>query len=46
MAGGVADELVLESVNGLRPADHYVDAKVASEGLIVAYWVPTPYWGS
>ncbi|HOQ47671.1 MAG TPA: hypothetical protein PLA43_20435 [Bryobacteraceae bacterium] len=44
--GGIADELVLESANGLRPADYYVDANVAGEGLIVAYWVPTPYWGS
>ena len=44
--GGTADELVLESVNGLRPADYYVDANVAGEGLIVAYWVPAPYWGS
>ena len=44
--GGIADELVLESVNGLRPADYYVDANVAGEGLVVAYWVPAPYWGS
>jgi len=44
--GGVADELVLESVKGLRPADYYVDANVAGEGLIAAYWVPAPYWGS
>jgi len=44
--GGVADELVLESVNGLRPADYYVDANVAGEGPIAAYWVPAPYWGS
>jgi hypothetical protein len=44
--GGIADELVLESQNGhlLRPADYYVDANVASEGLIVAYWGWAPHW--
>ena len=44
--GGIADELVLESPNGdlLRPADYYVDATVAGEGLIVAYWVWVPHW--
>ena len=45
VAGGVADELVLESFQGLRPADYYIDANVEGEGLIVAYWVPVPYWG-
>jgi len=44
--GGIADELVLESQNGdlLRPADYYVDANVAGEGLLVAYWVWAPHW--
>jgi hypothetical protein len=44
--GGIADELVLESQNGdlLRPADYYVDANVAGEGLIVACWVWVPHW--
>jgi hypothetical protein len=44
VGGGVADDLVLESPNGLRPGDYWIDANVAGEGLIVAYWVPTPYW--
>ena len=44
VGGGVSDDLVLESPNGLRPADYWIDANVAGEGLIVAYWVPTPYW--
>jgi len=44
VGGGVADDLVLESPNGLRPADYWIDANVAGEGLIAAYWVPTPYW--
>jgi len=44
--GGIADELILESQNGdlLRPADYYVDANVAGEGLMVAYWVWVPHW--
>jgi hypothetical protein len=44
--GGVADEIVLESPSGdlLRPADYYVDANVAGEGLIVAYWAWVPHW--
>jgi hypothetical protein len=44
--GGVADEIVLESPTGdlLRPADYYVDANVAGEGLMVAYWVWVPHW--
>ena len=44
--GGIADEIVLGSPNGdlLRPADYYVDANVAGEGLIVAYWVWVPHW--
>lgn len=40
VGGGIADELILES-NGwelLRPADYWVDANVAGEGLIVSYW--------
>ncbi|MBV6418292.1 MAG: hypothetical protein LC130_13885 [Bryobacterales bacterium] len=44
VGGGVADELVLEAAHGLRPADYWIDANVAGEGLLVAYWVPTPYW--
>ncbi|GIW55476.1 MAG: hypothetical protein KatS3mg082_1880 [Nitrospiraceae bacterium] len=45
--GGVADELVLESASGeLRPADYYVDANTAGEGLIVAYWVWAPSYAS
>jgi len=46
VGGGVADDLVLESANGLRPGDYWIDANVAGEGLIVAYWVPTPYWAT
>jgi hypothetical protein len=44
--GGIADEIVLESPSGdlLRPADYYVDANVAGEGLIVSYWVWVPHW--
>lgn len=44
--GGIADELVVESPNGdlLRPADYWIDANVAGEGLIVAYWVWVPHW--
>jgi hypothetical protein len=45
--GGVADELVLESAAGeLRPADYYVDANTAGEGLIVAYWIWVPSYAS
>jgi hypothetical protein len=45
--GGVADELVLESAAGdLRPADYYVDANTAGEGLIVAYWIWVPSYDS
>jgi hypothetical protein len=45
--GGVADELVLESATGeLRPADYYVDANTAGEGVIVAYWVWVPSYAS
>jgi len=44
--GGIADEIVLESASGdlLRPADYYVDANVAGEGLMVAYWAWVPHW--
>jgi len=36
----------LETANGdlLRPADYYIDANTANEGLIVAYWVWVPHW--
>ncbi|MBI4910961.1 MAG: hypothetical protein HY820_45545 [Acidobacteria bacterium] len=39
--GGVADDLMIESRDGdlLRPADYYIDANTAGEGLIVAYWI-------
>jgi hypothetical protein len=40
--GGVADEFTVETPDGehfLVPADYYVDANAANEGLIVAYWV-------
>ncbi len=46
--GGVADELVIESRDGdlLRPADYYIDANTAGEGLIVAYWIWVPAFNS
>lgn len=46
--GGVADEFVIESPNGdlLRPADYYIDANSAGEGLIVAYWTWVPSYAS
>jgi hypothetical protein len=46
--GGVADELVIESRDGdlLRPADYYIDANTATEGLIVAYWIWVPFFNS
>jgi hypothetical protein len=45
--GGIANEFVLESAEGeLRPSDYYVDANVAGEGLIVAYWVWAPSFNS
>jgi hypothetical protein len=46
--GGVADALMIESPNGdlLRPADYYIDANTAGEGLIVAYWIWVPNWNS
>lgn len=46
--GGVADEFVVESSNGdlLRPADYYIDANTAGEGLIVSYWIWVPHWNS
>lgn len=46
--GGVADEFVIDSPNGdlLRPADYYIDANNAGEGLIVAYWIWVPNWNS
>ena len=45
--GGVADEFVIDSPNGeLRPADYYIDANTAGEGLIVAYWIWVPSFNS
>jgi hypothetical protein len=45
--GGVADELIIDSPNGdLRPADYYIDANTAGEGLIVAYWIWVPSFNS
>jgi hypothetical protein len=45
--GGVADELVIDSPAGdLRPADYYIDANTAGEGLIVAYWIWVPSFNS
>lgn len=46
--GGVADEFVIESPTGdlLRPADYYIDANTAGEGLIVAYWIWVPSYAS
>ena len=39
--GGVADQIEFEAIDNrhlLVPADYYVDANNAGEGLIVAYW--------
>jgi hypothetical protein len=39
--GGVADSLEIESADGcdlLVPAEYFVDANNAAEGLIVSYW--------
>ena len=46
--GGVADEFIIESRDGdlLRPADYYIDANTAGEGLIVAYWIWVANWNS
>ena len=45
--GGVADEFVIDAPNGdLRPADYYIDANTAGEGLIVAYWIWVPSFNS
>jgi hypothetical protein len=45
--GGVADEFVIDSPAGeLRPADYYIDANTAGEGLIVAYWIWVPSFNS
>ncbi len=45
--GGVADEFVIDSPTGeLRPADYYIDANTAGEGLIVAYWIWVPSFNS
>ncbi len=45
--GGVADELIIDSPAGeLRPADYYIDANTAGEGLIVAYWIWVPSFNS
>ena len=40
--GGVADEFIIETPDGQHftaAADYYVDANVAGEGLLVAYWI-------
>ena len=45
--GGVSDEFVIDSPNGdLRPADYYIDANTAGEGLIIAYWIWVPSFNS
>jgi hypothetical protein len=39
--GGVADQMEIaafENRHLLTPADYYIDANTAGEGLIVAYW--------
>ena len=39
---------MIESRDGdlLRPADYYIDANTAGEGLIVAYWIWVASWNS
>lgn len=39
--GGVADQIEIEAIENrhlLIPADYYIDANTANEGLIASYW--------